>query len=122
MESNQILAKYLVERGVNEPKVMPTRDKILKDENLLAMVAGLNLEALKALVQARVDEAREELVMRAHPAEVFVLRQVMLELTAVLDDQASYAEEYTRRQQQKDQPAPEVAPNPEDSSVNQSSA
>lgn len=126
MENSAIVEKYLVERGLNEPKKTPTKTTILSDDELLAKIAGIDPIALRALIQGRIDDAREELVLHAVPAEVFVLRQNMAELAQVLDDHESYRLENDRRLKDREskatQPEPEVALQPEDSSVSNKSS
>lgn len=124
MENSTIVEKYLIERGLNEPKIAPTKELVLKDEELLQKIANINPEALKALIQGRIDEAREELVMRAVPAEVFVQRQIMIELAQVLEDHDIYIAENDRRTKAKDTirtEQPIQATKIEDSSANVSS-
>lgn len=119
MEANAILSKYLIGRGLKEPKIAPTQETILNDDELLGKVAIMDTTALRALIEARVDDNRDELVMEAMPEEVFVLRQVMVELTALLQDQEHYRAEFERRKKKREAtPAIEVILPPEDSSVN----
>lgn len=126
MENSAIIEKFLVERGLNEPKKTPTKEAILADDELLAKIASIDPLALHALIQGRIDYNREELVMRAVPAEVFVLRQIMLELSEVMVDHETFRIENDRRVKDREakstQPAPAEALQPEDSSVSNESS
>jgi hypothetical protein len=125
MENSAIIEKFLVERGLNEPKKTPTKETVLEDDELLAKIANIDPVALHALIEGRIDYNREELVMRAVPAEVFVLRQIMLELSEVMADHETYRIENERRIKERDAKAvtePVVAQPIEDSSVSSESS
>lgn len=122
-ETNAILSEYLIRRGLKEPKLAPTRDVVLASDELLGKVAVMDTTALRALIEARVDDNRDELIMEAMPEEVFVLRQVMVELSALLQDQEYYRAEHERRKKKREAtPAIEVILPQEDSSANSESS
>ena len=116
MENSTLLEKYLIERGLFQPtdvvkaivsgqKEVPVGEEILNNDDLLARVAGMyqtNRSALEAVVRARIYPLVVELVMRAYPQETIVLRQSILEVSAILDDFKKYSDEYNRRQQNKE--------------------
>lgn len=116
MENSTLLEKYLIERGLFQPtdvvkaivsgqKEVPVGEEILNDDDLLGRVAGMyqtNRSALEAVVRARIYPLVVELVMRAYPQETIVLRQSILEVSAILDDFKKYSDEYNRRQQNKE--------------------
>ncbi len=113
-ESNaQLLEKYLLERGLFQPadvvkaivsgrKDMPVGEEILNNDDLLARCAGIyqnNREALEAVIRARILPNVMELVLKAYPQETIVIRQSILEVSAILDDFKRYNDEYMRRKE-----------------------
>jgi len=82
------LSKYLLERGVN----ITSNDldpKITEDTVLLGKVAGAwktNKEEITAVIQARMNRIREDLILNCIPQETVVLRQVLVELAGIIDD------------------------------------
>ncbi len=104
----QLTARGLVDTKRDFPK------EILENEEVLAQIAGIfntYEKGLTALIQARIHEIKEELVMKATPAEVIVLRQCMLEVAQIFDDCKKYKIEYGKREAGKgNQPPEEPAP------------
>lgn len=114
----QILEKYLIGRGLFEPttvvkaiisgkKEVPIGEEILNNDDLLAQCAGMyqnNQRALEAVIRARIFPLVVELVLRAYPQETIVIRQSILEISAILDDFKKYSDEYTRRSEIKNRP------------------
>lgn len=98
---SELLEQYLLARGLYDPKIDPNK-ALLENDELLGKVANLwnnpdSKEALLAIVRIRLDVLREELLFKAVPQEVLVLRQALLEVAAIIPDFEKYAEEHKRR-------------------------
>jgi hypothetical protein len=101
MQDHNLLSAYMMKRGLNEPESQPMKEKILENEELVASIAGTwrtNKDAITAVVLARIMQNKQELVERAIPEEVLILRQIFMELEAVLKDFEDYALEQERRE------------------------
>jgi hypothetical protein len=97
--------EYLLERGLYE-HTKDVGNEILENDELLHELADVwrgHRKAIELLLQARMQPIREELVMRALPVEVPVLRQNMLEVAAIADDLERYATEHERRTKAKEE-------------------
>src|SRR4051794_1659721 len=108
------LQAYLIERELYAPDT-DVKQAILEDDALLAELAGIWLghkTALQKLLQARIQPIREKMVLRAHPAEVMVLRQAIVELGALFSDLEGYAAEHERRSKAKEGTQPEAPEEP----------
>ena len=111
-----LMEKYLIERGLFEPtnvvralvsgkKEVPVGEEILGNDELLAQCAGIyqnNYKALEAVIRARILPLVIELVLKAYPQETIVIRQSILEISAILEDFKKYSDEYTRRKEAKE--------------------
>jgi hypothetical protein len=106
------LQAYLIERNLYEPNV-DVDALILDDEQLLHEIADLwrgHRKAIERLLQSRLQPIREEIVLKAHPAEVMPLRQSIVEVASIADMLERYAAEHERRTKAKEgeeQPADE---------------
>lgn len=98
------LETYLLNRELNAPN-KDVGAEILADDQLLAEIAGIwrgHRKAIETLLQARIQPIREELVLKAYPAEVVVLRQAIVEIGALATDLETYAAEHERRTKAKE--------------------
>lgn len=103
------VAEYLIGRALSAPKL--DADKaIVENDDILARIAGLDEEALAALIEARLQPIREELIAKATPPEVLVLRQALVEVSALLIDHEKYKQEYKRRAKDIEERKREVTP------------
>ena len=105
---DDLLYKHLIQTGLYEPNT-DFDAAILENDALLSEIAAIwqgHEGTIKAIVQARLQPIREELVMNAHPASVLILREVMLELSALYQDFERYTAEYERRKKDKEQGPP----------------
>src|ERR1700712_2092427 len=106
MQSDPTLAEYLYSREL-KPALDLEHDveqEILSDDDMLAKIAGLVATygpALNALIRCRVQSVVEELVRRAYPAETIVLRQAIVEISAIGDDARRFALEWKTREDEK---------------------
>lgn len=92
------LEKYLLDRGLSEPDRELDRE-ILETPELLAKAATAwshGKEGILLVVRSRLMKIRQELLFKAVPQEVMVLRQALVEVASLLDDFERYSEANTR--------------------------
>lgn len=95
--------RYLETRGVDIAS-MPMPKSITENNDTLARVAGAwktNRAEIEAVVMARIAELREELILRAAPYEVVILREKIVQLLAIFDDFEKLTAEFDRREAEK---------------------
>lgn len=88
------LEKYLFKRKLTEPDRDLDRE-ILETPDLLAKVHTAwdhGKEGIRLVVRSRLMRIRQELIFRALPQEMVVLRQALVELASLLDDFERYSE------------------------------
>ena len=114
MDTSKLLEQYLFNRGLFEPAKIGQNiiegqqevvgGEILSNDDLLSKVSNLwtsNKEAIIAVVKARILTNITELMFKAFPQETIVLRQVILELSQILNDFEKYSSEHLRRVEKK---------------------
>ena len=113
MDTSKLLEQYLFNRGLFTPAQIgqsitegqeTVGGEILSNDDLLAKVSNLwtsNKEAVTAVIKARILTNITELVLKAFPQETIVLRQVILELSQILNDFEKYSSEHLRRVEKK---------------------
>ena len=114
MDTSKLLEQYLFNRGLFEPAKIGQNiiegqqevvgGEILSNDDLLSKVSNLwtsNKEAIIAVVKARILTNITELMFKAFPQETIVLRQVILELSQMLNDFEKYSNEHLRRVEKK---------------------
>ena len=114
MDTSKLLEQYLFNRGLFNPAKVGQNiiegqesvigGEILSNDDLLAKVSNLwtsNKEAITAVVKERILANITELVLKAFPQETIVLRQVILELSQILNDFEKYSSEHLRRVEKK---------------------
>lgn len=114
----QSLEQYLYNRGLklDASDVGSDKDIILDDNELLAQAAGLKQDSEKILtmiIQNRINKIGNELLLKAIPQEMTVLRQAIVEVAKILEDIEIYAIEYRKRKEgadntssEEDEPTP----------------
>ena len=111
----ELLEQYLYSRGRTEPNV-DLDAVILADEDKLARIAGTwrdRKEEIMLVVGAQMAKIEVYLVRNAKPVEITVMRQALVELTAVLDLFVKYESIYKRREDEKTGKPEEPANNAE---------
>src|SRR4051812_10146397 len=92
------LEHYLLDRELQEPDRDIDRE-ILETPDLLAKAATAwshGKEGIRLVVRSRLMKIRQELLFKAVPQEVMVLRQSLVELAALLDDFERYSNAHER--------------------------
>lgn len=97
-----MLSEYLKKRGLNTDPLPIGEERKLTDETL-ALVKGIQRNALIALIQPRVDEIRDYLIEKAIPEEVPVMRQALVEIGGIIDDFDRYNKEADVRRELRDE-------------------
>src|SRR3954465_1468779 len=90
------LEQYLLSRELMEPDRELDKE-ILETPDLLAKAGlawGTSKDGIRLVVRARLMKLRQELIFRAYPQEVPVLRQAIVELANLLDDVERYEERH----------------------------
>jgi phosphoenolpyruvate carboxylase len=100
----------LVKRELIKPEwalAAGDQDDVLEDDVTLAEIAGIAQKkaALTALIRNCIRPLVKEIIFDAHPAEVMVLRQSIVDLASVVDKAESYLAEYNKRKQDKENAA-----------------
>lgn len=107
-----MLSDYLKKRGLQlEPLKIGENRGITEKE--LGLIGTISEEALLALLQPRVHSIMDELVVKAEPEEVLVLRQAIVEVGGIIDDYRAYKKEIERRKEIKEtpqEPQPQTSP------------
>src|SRR3990167_3453434 len=113
MDTSKLLEQYLFNRGLFIPAQIGQNiiegqetvgGEILSNDDLLSKVSNLwtsHKEAVIAVIKARILTNITELVLKAFPQETIVLRQVILELSQILNDFEKYSNEHLRRVEKK---------------------
>lgn len=106
------LLEYLVSRGLNlEPTEIDKRyDPIMENEALVKEAAELwetKQPLITMVLQARINAISYEILTKAPPQEVLVLRQALVEIGALITDFERYKGEYGRRAK-PEEPKPEL--------------
>lgn len=94
------LSEYLRARGLNLDPITVDQDLVLSDDLLTKEIAelwGSRSNAIKAVLQARINAIAKEILEKAIPEEVSVLRQSLVEIGAIVNDFESYVAEQKRR-------------------------
>jgi hypothetical protein len=97
---NQDLSQYLRQRGLymsfeeeNDP-VFEAEDETL---NRLATVWNTYKDDITLLINRKINQMKEELLMKARPEEVIVIRQSMVDMASLLDDFEKISQEMEKR-------------------------
>ena len=114
MDTSKLLEQYLFNRGLFNPAQIGQNiiegqegaigGEILSNDDLLEKVSNSwtsNKEAITAVIKARILSNITELILKAFPQETIVLRQVILELSQILNDFEKYSSEHLRRVEKK---------------------
>ena len=114
MDTSKLLEQYLFNRGLFIPAQIGQNiiegqegaigGEILSNDDLLEKVSNSwtsGKEAIIAVVKARILSNITELILKAFPQETIVLRQVILELSQILNDFEKYSSEHLRRVEKK---------------------
>lgn len=99
------LSEHLRSRGLNLDPVNIDEDPVLDNEGAVEAVAGVwegNAHYIRLVIQARLNAIGKNLIYRAIPEEVPVLRQALVEVSAIINDFERYSEEHRRREAKKD--------------------
>jgi hypothetical protein len=118
------LSEHLMQRGLNlEPvEIQDAANPILNDPELTKSAAELwdsKQSIINKVLQVRVNAIAKVILESAVPQEVTVLRQALVELSAIVDDFQKYKgkadrdKAETANQEQPDQPAEDI-PTPAD--------
>lgn len=94
------LSEYLRARGLNLDPTLIDQDLVLSDTLLTKEIAelwGSRSNAIKAVLQARINAIAKDILEKAIPEEVSVLRQSLVEIGAIVNDFESYVAEQKRR-------------------------
>jgi len=95
-----LLSEYLRNRGLVFKPMEKENDQILESDDLLREASELwesRQNILTIIIQARVNAIAKNILEKAIPEEVLVLRQSLVELGAILTDLSKYSSEYKRR-------------------------
>lgn len=122
---DNLIDKYLIDRGLWEPKSAIKEGEanvILDDPEKLALVAGLFNTygtALAWVLQEKIKVMALELIREARPPETIIIRQTMIDVSSIWDECEKYSLEYAKRQGEKEgngEPTPPIEDNvpPED--------
>ena len=114
MDTSKLLEQYLFSRGLFVPaqigqNILDGQEgvvggEILNNDDLLEKVSNSwtsNKEAITAVIKARILSNITELILKSFPQETIVLRQVILELSQILNDFEKYSNEHLRRVEKK---------------------
>lgn len=100
---------------------MPTLSEYLRNRNVIldpldlssvyteeekTLISGIGTDALNALINARIRAVGYELMIKAIPEEVPVLRQVLVELEGIKDDHFKVVEDRKRNTPPQETPEP----------------
>ena len=99
------LSEYLRKRGLILNPIDIEQDPVLETEGAAEGVAGLwegHAPLIRMIIQARVNAIGSQLLKKAVPEEVPVLRQAFVEVGAIIDDFERYAAEARRRKSRQD--------------------
>jgi hypothetical protein len=101
------LSQYLRTRGLYlDAKIVEKNDDpILGQEGLLKEATKMwetKQSLLTMVIQARIDAIGNYILHKAIPEEVIVMRQAIVELSAILDDFNKYKAEYGRMKTQEE--------------------
>lgn len=103
MSGSPTFERYLETRGIDiASSVVPK--SITENDETLGRCAGAwkaNRAEIEAVVMARVAELREELILRAAPYEVVILREKIVQLLTIFDDFEKLTAEFDRREADK---------------------
>ena len=105
------LSEYLRTRGLNLDPTTVDEDLVLLETGLTKEVSDLwvgHSNAIKAVLQARVNSIAKVILEKAIPEEVGVLRQALVEIGAIVTDFESYVAEQKRRDAKTPTPQDEV--------------
>lgn len=96
------LSEYLLSRGLSlDPAVIEgDYDAVMSNEALLQEAAELwtaHKGLITAILQARINALGRQILIKAIPQEVIVLRQAVVEVGALTDDFEKYKGEWERR-------------------------
>ena len=94
------LSTHLRSRGLTLEAIAVEVDPIMEDAEMLEKAAALwheNQSIITQVIQARVNAIGNHLLNKAIPEEVPVLRQSLVEISALLDDFNKYHGEVVRR-------------------------
>ncbi len=94
------ISDYLYQRGLDLDPIKVESDPILEDEDRLREAADMwneHQNALRLVIQARVNAIGKHLLNKAIPQETIVLRQALVEVGAIVDDFVKYSSEWERR-------------------------
>ncbi len=100
------LTEYLLKRELVLKPTDIDKDEILEDDNVLTSVSGVwgsHHETITKVIQQRVNAIAKRLIADTIPEETIVLRQSLVELSAILDDFKGYADEMERRSKKDDE-------------------
>lgn len=107
------LSEYLRTRGLNLDPTTVDEDLVLSEAGLTKEVSDLwagHSNAIKAVLQARVNSIAKVILEKAIPEEVGVLRQALVEIGAIVTDFESYVAEQKRRDAKTPPTQDEVEP------------
>lgn len=106
------LSQYLKTRNLSFDPLPIGEKRKLTDEQL-TRVTRISEEDLITLIQPRLDSIFDELVEKALPEEVLVLRQAIVEIGGLIDDHRAYRKEMERRKEEDDKKQTEENPTPQ---------
>lgn len=99
------LSEYLKNRGLNLDYNEIEFSSLSVEQK--QMIAGIDKRALTLLLQERINQIGNEILVTAVPEEVMVLRQSIVELTSIITDYIKIQEDVKRM---KDTEAPQPSP------------
>lgn len=98
-----LVTQLVLSRGLIRPNE-DMEEVILSNDALLAELGGIwrgHKEAIIALIMARIEPIQQEMIGKATPAEVIILRQAIIEVALIGDDFERYAIEHEKRQKDR---------------------
>jgi short subunit dehydrogenase-like uncharacterized protein len=100
------LEKYLLEGKVGHFDV-PLEQDILEHDGLVSDIAlawGTFPDAIRAVIQARINSIEARIARHASPYDVLALREAVSQLDLLISDFVKYTEELERRKKKEGSP------------------
>jgi len=110
------LSTYLKERDIEFPK--PQVDLYQEGEQGAEALKNASeawsshQAGIRAVIEHRIGKMREELLLRARPEEVMVIRQALVEVVSILDDFKQATAEFKRREDAQDEAGEDLEEEP----------
>lgn len=106
-KKQQTLSDYLKSRDIQFPQtqvdLFQEGEQGAEALKNAAQAWSSNEAGIRAVIEHRVGKIRSELLLKAAPEEVIVLRQSLVELVSILDDFKQATAEFKRREDAQEQ-------------------